>query len=127
MQADFTWAEELLITIQGRPFPHMLCHPVLPHSNWEWATICYSESILALRKGVQAAVFRLGRVPEWHQTDNSTGATHLPSAAEAAAGEGRKFNVECEALMRHLGMKPRTIEVCPRRTRTAMSRRSTGR
>lgn len=111
MQTDFTWANELLITIQGKPFEHMLCHPVLPYSNWEWATICHSESIMALRKGVQAAALRLGRVPEWHQTDNSTGATHRPSAAEAAEGEGRKFNADYEALMRHLGMKPRTIEV----------------
>ena len=111
MQTDFTWANELLITIQGKLFAHMLCHAVLPYSNWEWATICHSESMMALRKGVQAAAFRLGRVPEWHQTDNSTGATHRPGAAEAAESPGRKFNADYEALMRHLGMKPRTIEV----------------
>lgn len=111
MQTDFTSANELGITIQGKPFPHLLCHPVLPYSNWEWASICHSESMMALRKGVQAAVFRLGKVPEWHQTDNSTGATHRPSAEEAADGERRKFNADYEALMRHLGMKPRTIEV----------------
>lgn len=111
MQTDFTWANELLITIQGDAFPHMLCHPVLPYSNWEWATICHSESMMALRNGVQTAVFRLGRVPEWHQTDNSTGATHRPSEKEAEEGQGRKFNADYEALMRHLGMKPRTIEV----------------
>ncbi|MBV8129675.1 MAG: IS21 family transposase [Planctomycetaceae bacterium] len=111
MQTDFTWATELGITIAGEPFPHMLCHPVLPYSNWEWATICHSESIMALRKGVQAAVFRLGKVPQWHQTDNSTGATHRPSAEETAEGERRKFNADYEALMRHLGMKPRTIEI----------------
>jgi len=32
MQTDFTWATELGITISGEPFPHMLCHPVLPYS-----------------------------------------------------------------------------------------------
>lgn len=106
MQTDFTWATELEVTILGEPFPHMLCHPVLPYSNWEWATICHSESMMALRKGTQAAAFRLGKVPEWHQTDNSTSATHNPGP-----GEDRKFNEEYEALMRHLGMKPRTIEV----------------
>lgn len=110
MQTDFTWATELGITIQGRPFPHMLCHPVLPYSNWEWATICRSESLLALRSGTQAAVFRLGRRPEWHQTDNSTAATHKPGTGEGD-GEDRKFNEEYLALMRHLGMKPRTITV----------------
>jgi transposase InsO family protein len=103
MQTDFTWATELGVTIDGEPLVHMLCHPVLPYSNWEWATVCYSESLLALRCGVQAALFRLGRVPEFHQTDNSTAATHdLPSGK-------RGFNEDYEALMRHLGMTPRTI------------------
>jgi hypothetical protein len=37
MQTDFTWATELGVTIQGQPFPHLLCHMVLPYSNWEWA------------------------------------------------------------------------------------------
>lgn len=105
LQTDFTWAKELGITIQGQPFPHLLCHVVLPYSNWQWATICRSESLVALKSGVQAAVYRLGRVPEWHQTDNSTAATHTPAAGDP------KFNEEYLALMRHLGMKPRTIEI----------------
>jgi hypothetical protein len=33
MQTDFTWASTLGITIGGEPFPHLLCHPVLPYSN----------------------------------------------------------------------------------------------
>jgi len=105
MQTDFTHCEELAVTIAGEPFPHLLCHPVLPFSNWEWATVCHSESLMALRRGVQAALFRLGRVPEWHQTDNSTAATHdLPNGK-------RGFNAEYQRMMDHLGMKPRTIEV----------------
>lgn len=105
LQTDFTWATELGVTIGGEAFAHMLCHPVLPYSNWEWATVCYSESLLALRSGVQAALFRLGRVPEFHQTDNSTAATHTLSSGK------RDFNVDYESTMRHLGMKPRTIAV----------------
>ena len=76
MQTDFTWATKLGITISGDPFPHMLCHPVLPFSNWEWATVCRSESLSALKHGVQEALFTLGKVPKFHQTDNSTAATH---------------------------------------------------
>ena len=34
MQTDFTWATGLGITIQGEPFPHLLCHPVLLYSNF---------------------------------------------------------------------------------------------
>ena len=105
MQTDFTWASALGVTIGGEPFPHMLCHPVLPYSNWEWATICQSESLAALRRGVQAALGRLGRAPTYHQTDNSTAATH-----DLRTGK-RGFNAEYAALVQHYGMVPRTIEV----------------
>lgn len=104
-QTDFTWCNELSVTIGGEPLPHMLCHVVLPYSNWESATLCYSESLLALTKGVQAAVLRLGRIAEYHQTDHSTAATH-----ELEPGE-REFNREYLGVMKHFGMKPRTIGV----------------
>lgn len=119
-QTDFTWATELEITIGGEPFPHMLCHFVLPYSNWQWATVCHSESMAALTRGIQDAVFRLGRVPTWHQTDNSTAATHKLSRRDGEApceledGQGarsRGFNESYLGLMRHLGMKPRTTAV----------------
>ena len=51
------------VTIAGQLFVHMLCVLVLPYSNWQWATVCLSESMAALRRGVQAALFQLGRVP----------------------------------------------------------------
>lgn len=105
MQTDFWVANELGITIAGEPFPHMLCHPVLPYSNWEHATVCFSESMAAIKHGVQEAVFRLGRVTEFHQTDNSTAATH-----DLRNGK-RGFNEDYKAFMDHLGMKPRTIVV----------------
>ncbi len=104
-QTDFTHATELGITIGGELYRHLLCHVVLPYSNWGWATPCRSESIPALREGTQAAFFKLGRVPEYHQTDNSSAATHdVPSGK-------REFNQEYLDLVEHLGMKPRTIGV----------------
>lgn len=105
MQTDFTWCTELRVTIQGEPFHHMLCHEVLPYSNWEWATVCQSESLLAIRRGLQSALFQLGRVPENHQTDSSTAATH-----RLAEGK-RGFNDEYVELVEHFGMKPRTTAV----------------
>ena len=105
MQTDFTWATRLGITIGGEAFRHMLCHPVLPYSNWEWATVCHSESMAALRQGVQRALVRLGRTPQYHQTDNSTAATH-----DLRTGK-RGFNAEYEAFVEHYGMTPRTIQV----------------
>src|SRR5205814_5892857 len=112
-QTDFTWMTELAITIAGQLFVHMLCVMVLPFSNWQWATVCLSESMAALRRGVQAALFQLGRVPEYHQTDNSTAATHrIPDGHEAhVEGRKRPFNDDYLALMRHFGMTPRTTEV----------------
>jgi hypothetical protein len=104
-QTDFTEATSLAITIAGVAFVHMLCHFVLPYSNWEWATVCLSESYLALKRGVQEALFRLGRRPDWHQTDNTSAATHKPQKGK------RVFNDEYRAFIEYLGMKPRTIEV----------------
>lgn len=51
------------MTLEGQAFAPLLCHFVLPYSNWEWACRCQSESLWALKKGVQEAVFRLGQVP----------------------------------------------------------------
>jgi hypothetical protein len=112
-QTDFTHATELAVTIAGQVFVHMLCVLVLPYSNWQWATVCLSESIAALRKGVQRALFQIGRRPEWHQTDCSTAATHkIPDGQAACFEDGKRpFNTEYLALMKHLGMKPRTTEV----------------
>ena len=105
LQTDFTHATELRITIQGQGFAHLLCHVVAPYSNWQWATACHSESMLALRRGIQSALIQLGRVPEFHQTDNSTAATH-----DLATGK-RGFNEAYLALMRYFGMTPRTTAV----------------
>jgi hypothetical protein len=113
-QTDFTWATELAVTIAGELFVHMLCVFVLPYSNWRWASVCLSESIASIRHGVQRALFQLGRVPAWHQTDNSTAATHrIPDGKSAVDEPGgkRPFNEDYLAIMRHFGMTPRTTEV----------------
>ena len=112
-QTDFTSAAELGVTIAGEVFVHLLCVLMLPFSNWQWATACLSESMAALRRGVQRALFQLGRVPRYHQTDNSTSATHrIPGGRGLVAPTGKRpFNEEYLALMRHFGMTPRTTEV----------------
>jgi hypothetical protein len=105
MQTDFTWCNTLGITIAGEPFAHMLCQTALPYSNWQWATVCFSESLLALRRQMQAVVFKLGRVPRFSQTDNSTAATH-----DIGSGK-RAFNEDYTKMVRYFQMEPRTIEV----------------
>jgi len=112
-QTDFTAARELGVTVLGQLLVHLLCVTVLPYSNWQWATVCVSESMAALRRGVQRALFQLGRVPKYHQTDNSTAATHrIPDGKSVPFADGRRpFNADYVALMNHLGMTPRTTEV----------------
>lgn len=105
MQTDFTSGRQLGVTIGGEPFDHLLCQSVLPFSNWQSVTVCVSESMLALRRGAQTALFELGRVPRDHQTDNTTAATH-----DLRTGK-RGFNEEYRDLMDHLGMEPRTIGI----------------
>jgi len=108
MSTDFTHMNKLGITICGESYNHMLCHCVLTYSNWEWAEICHSESMLALRKGIQSALFRLGRIPNEHWTDNSTSATHTPDKSKHTE---RSFNKKYLDMMDHFGMIPKTIQV----------------
>lgn len=85
-QTDFTSTSELAITIAGVLHVHLLGVFVLPFSNWCWLTVCLSESMLAIQRTVQRALFQLGRVPLFHQTDNSTAATHRIAKADEALG-----------------------------------------
>lgn len=112
-QTDFTSTGELGVTIAGEAFVHLLCVWVLPYSNWQWATVCLSESMAAMKKGVQRALYQLGRAPQFHQTDNSTAATHrIPDGKKVIATDGKRpFNEEYLGLMNHFGMTPRTTGV----------------
>jgi hypothetical protein len=110
LQLDWTNANELAVTIAGQPYEHLLCHCVLPYSNWEWATCCQSESMLSLRQGLQEALHRLGQVPLELRVDNSSAATHRVGADRTA----RDFNESFASLCEHYGMEPRTIGInCP--------------
>ena len=111
LQTDGTWLTELGVTIQGEAFKHILIHCVLPYSNWEWGVIAQSESQLALQRGLQSTLFRLGYVPRYHQTDNSSAATY--QVRHGADGE-RDYTPGYLALLDHFGLEPRTIRVgCP--------------
>lgn len=112
METDGTSMNELGVTIQRAPFRHILIHSVLPYSNWEWGRVVQSESLLALRLGVQSALGRLGYVPKIHQTDNTTAATHnLGRDSHAKTLEERGFNEEYLQLMAHYGMEPQTTHL----------------
>ena len=61
-QSDFTEMTSLGVTICGQPFDHLVYHFVLTYSNFESATICFSESFEALSEGLQNALWELGGV-----------------------------------------------------------------
>jgi transposase len=107
LAVDWTDMGALGITIAGQKLDHLLFHAVLPHSNWEWAVRCRSESLLSLRGGLRQVLGRLGRVPRQLLIDNSSTATHQLSRQ----GRTRGFNAEFLAICEHYKISPRTINV----------------
>ena len=63
-QSDFTYLNELGVTIGGQSFKHLFYHFTLVYSNWEWGMVCASESWESLSEGLQQALWELGGVPE---------------------------------------------------------------
>jgi hypothetical protein len=102
-QSDFTHMTSLGITIAGQSFPHLLYHFVLSYSNWETASICYSESFESLSDGLQNALWELGGVPLQHQTDR------MSTAVNNMCDE-REFTARYEALLRHYRLEGRKIQ-----------------
>jgi hypothetical protein len=113
LQTDGIWLTELRVTIQGEPFKHLLIHCVLPYSNWEWGRVAQSESLPALKLGVQSTLLELGYVPVFHQTDNSSAATRLLKAEEQEGDDRRRgYTAGYLELLDHYGMAPRTTHLC---------------
>ena len=101
--SDFTHMDELGITIGGQSFSHMLYHFVLTYSNWEDATICYSESFESLSEGMQNAFWELGGSPNNHCTDR------LSTAVNNMSNE-KEFTTRYQALLRHYRMEGQKIQ-----------------
>ena len=112
MQLDGTWMTTLAVTITGQPFKHMLMHAVLPYSNWEWGRVVQSESLGAVRLGLQSALVKLGYLPTIIQTDNSSAATRRLRQAEIAPeGAKRPYTDEYLHILDHYGVQPQSIHI----------------
>ncbi len=96
--SDFTWMNELQVTIGGADFPHLVYHFVLTHSNWEHATLCFGEDFISLSAGLQNALWALGGVPKRHRTDRMTLAVHPD-------GRPEQFTSQYRALLAHYGLE----------------------
>jgi len=102
-QSDFTHVTSLGVSIAGQPFAHLVYHFVLPFSNWETGTLCFSESFESLAQGLQNALWQLGGVPRAHQSDRfSSAVTTLDDRAE--------FTERYRGLLRHYGLEGRMIQ-----------------
>ena len=87
------------IEIEGAAFPHRLYQFALAHSGWRHAQVCVGgESFMALSAGLQAALWRLGGVPEEHRTDSLSAAFNNLSEKETLV---RRYDDLC----RHYGMR----------------------
>ncbi len=97
--SDFTVCDALGVEIAGVVFPHRLYQFALAHSGWRHAQISVGgESFHALSGGLQAALWRLGGVPEEHRTDSL-------SAAFNNLAEQETLTQRYDDLCRHYGMR----------------------
>jgi hypothetical protein len=101
--SDFTDMTSLGVTIAGQVFTHLVYHFVLTYSNWEWASVCYSESFESLSDGLQHALWELGGTPARHRTDRL-------SAAVNNLSESQEFTARYRGLMDHYGMTQERIQ-----------------
>ena len=103
-QLDFTHGNSLGVTISGQPFPHLLFQLILSHSGWRYAEIATGETFLALKRGLQGALWALGGVPQVVRSDNTSAATH-----EMRHSRGRVLNDNYAALLDHYGLRSTRI------------------
>jgi len=101
---DFVVLNGLEITIDNRPFDHMMFHSVFTYSNWEYVHLCHSESFEALSTGLQDTLYRAGGAPKRIRSDSlSAAVNNLSSDKEFAASYGR--------LLGYYGVKGHRINV----------------
>ncbi len=92
---DFTNCNELGVTIQGEPFPHLLFEFVLSFSTWTWICLAFGETFEALVSSFQGALWALKGRPAVVRSDNLSAATH-----ELSSG-GRELTKRFRAVLDH--------------------------
>ena len=75
-QLDFTHCNSLGVTIGGRRYRHLLFQLVLSHSGWRHAEVVAGETFVALKQGLQNALWELGGAPQIIRSDNTSALTH---------------------------------------------------
>ena len=102
-QSDFTHMTDLGVILAGSPFPHLVYYLVLTYSSVDAVQICFSESFESLAEGLEACLWQIGGVPQFHRTDNLSPAVHVLDR-----GGRKQFTDRYQALMTHYGLQPTT-------------------
>ncbi len=73
--SDFTELKDIKVTINQKPFKHLLYHFRLVYSKWSYMEVVQGgESFIALSQGLQNALWSLGGAPLEHRTDSLSAA-----------------------------------------------------
>ena len=73
--SDFTELKGTVVTINGKPYEHLIYHYRLAYSGWSYAELIEGgESFVALSEGLQNALFACGGAPKQHRTDSLSAA-----------------------------------------------------
>ena len=97
-QIDFTHCNSLGVSIGGRPYRHQLFQLILSHSGWRYAEVVAGETFLALKQGLQNALWHLGAAPQVIRSDNTSALTHKIKS-------GRALDDSYAELPQHCGME----------------------
>jgi transposase len=101
---DFVCMNSLKITIDGKPFDHLMFHAVFTYSNWEYVHLCHSESFEALSAGLQDALHHAGGVPRRVRSDSL-------SAAVNNLSDDKEFATQYRELLAHYAVRGHRINV----------------
>ena len=103
-QLDLTHCNSLGVTIGGRRYRHLLFRMVLSHSGWRHAEVVAVETFLALKQGLQNALWELGGAPQVIRSANTSALTH-----EIERSRGRDLNDNYAELLDHYGLESTLI------------------
>ena len=94
--SDFTKLKGMEITLNGKPFEHLIYHYRLAYSGWQSAQIIQGgESFTALSEGLQNALIASGGAPQEHRTD-SLSAAYRNSGGRRSKELTRYYEDLCE-------------------------------
>ena len=94
---------------------------MLSHSEWRYAEVVAGETFLALKQGLQNALWELGGVPQVIRSDNTSALTH-----ETKRSRGRALNDAYAELLDHYGLRSTLINAGESTKTASPSRPTTG-